>query len=125
MEDENQFLSCITLWLWRYYCYTYVLFTQTSMCKCSLVSQRVLPSLTEERHSLDYRWRGDSAFSPEASITIHYYSALSVCKCFLTTRDSQPACFPRPPSAEADEPSWTVNARPGKMVRQRNMRFLT
>lgn len=48
------------------------------------------------------------------TLTIHYYSALSVCKCFLTTRDSPPACFPHSPSGEADEPDGTVNARFGK-----------
>lgn len=76
-----------------------------------------------KRHRLDCRWRGDSAFSPEASITIHYYSALPVCKCFLTTRDFQPARFPRSPSAEADNPGWTVNARVGKKAHHRNMMF--
>lgn len=65
-----------------------------------------------------------AAVSPEASITIHYYSALPVCKCFLTTRDSQPPRFPRRPSAEADEPGPTVNARLGKKARRRNIRFL-
>jgi len=29
--------------------------------------------------SLDCGWRGDPVFSPEVSITIHYYSALHVC----------------------------------------------
>lgn len=38
-----------------------------------------------------------AAASPEASITIHYYSALSVCKCFLTTRDSRPSSLPTSP----------------------------
>ena len=75
----------------------------------------------KKRHSLDCGWSGDSAFSQEASITIHYYSALPVCKCFLTTRDFQPARFPRSPSAEADEPGWTVNARVGKKAHHRNI----
>lgn len=80
----------------------------------------------ERRSSLDREWRGDSAFSPAASITIHYYSALPVCKCFLTTRDSQPARFPHSPSAETDGPAETVNARvrKKKKAHRRNTTFL-
>lgn len=49
------------------------------------------------RHSLG-PWIGEvAAVPPEASITIHYYSALSVCKCFLTTRDSRPSSLPTSP----------------------------
>lgn len=74
----------------------------------------------KQRHSLDVDGEV-TLLSPEASITIHYYSALPACKCFLTTRDSQPARFPRSPSAEADKPGWTVNARVGKKAHCRNM----
>lgn len=97
-----------------------MLCAQLCVCMCTLLRWRVF---TQSDWSRGTVWRGDSAFSPEASITIHYYSALPVCKCFLTTRDSQPARFPRSPSAEADEPDCTVNARVGKKAHHRNMFF--
>lgn len=65
-----------------------------------------------------------AAVSPGAPITIHYYSALPVCKCFLTTRDSRPSSLPASPICGVRRARLTVNARLGKKARRRNIRFL-